>query len=843
MKKIVIGLMILIALLLLIVVNAQAGNGMGYSQPDPEDDPDQPSGEGQESQPTSGTCGDNLYWNLDRTTGLLTITGTGTMWDYGYSAPWYYTQNRNCVQKIIVEEGCTSIGKTAFSQLPNLTSVTLPSTMQVLGEECFLSDRKLTELIMPNVVSIDKYCFKNCIALTEILFPEGLQSIGERCFTNCSALTRVEFPSTLYSVGSIIFAECNALQEVVFAEGFTGEGCEKYAFIGRQRVKTLFHIPDSFCRSDTELFVTDSDRFYATTGSTGALTLGRMGLSFTDPADTHLVRKTHLFDEDGNCNGLRLDEILDNTWTDIEIPSGYTDIACKFGKQVRSAVFPDTVTVVTGNFYDCKALETVVFPDNLTAIPSTAFYLCSSLRDVHLPNALETIGGYAFNGCSSLTSITLPDGLKSIGAQAFRDSGLTAIDIPDGVISIGDYCFKDCYALESTQLPTSLETLGAHAFEDCEKLSSSINIPSGIHSVPDYCFDGCHSLTGIQLPDGLTGIGNSAFKMCWTLNTIHIPDTVKTIGAYAFCGCTGLQAIELPAGITSLSDFVLGGTGIISFNVPETITFMGGHVFESCPNLKEVTIPSSITELPVCTFRGCSVLTDVHLPSNMTSIGNYAFDGCEALKQIDIPRMVTSIGNGAFTNCHSLESIVWPSSVTAIKSTVFMYCWNLRSVMIPETVTVIYENVFSACGKLKNLYLPDGVTWISPDSCYRDMTLYFSKNAEYLIQRCEEQGYPYHLIDTAEEVMSLPDRLTEIEAGAFEGTSAEAYCIPANCTKIGSRAFADLPDGTVITFMGKDAEIAADAFAESKVFFVCPGGGSVLRYIQRMGYPVRVTSD
>lgn len=40
--------------------------------------------------PTSGSCGPNLQWNLDKATGVLTISGTGPMEDYGYSAVWYW---------------------------------------------------------------------------------------------------------------------------------------------------------------------------------------------------------------------------------------------------------------------------------------------------------------------------------------------------------------------------------------------------------------------------------------------------------------------------------------------------------------------------------------------------------------------------------------------------------------------------------------------------------------------------------------------------------------------------------------------------------------------------------
>ncbi len=37
------------------------------------------------AEPTSGTCGENIIWEFDDETGVLTISGTGDMYDYkGY---------------------------------------------------------------------------------------------------------------------------------------------------------------------------------------------------------------------------------------------------------------------------------------------------------------------------------------------------------------------------------------------------------------------------------------------------------------------------------------------------------------------------------------------------------------------------------------------------------------------------------------------------------------------------------------------------------------------------------------------------------------------------------------
>ena len=77
---------------------------------------------GEEDTPTSGTCGENLTWELDLETGTLTISGTGDMKDYeqvyngdadysfSSSSPW---SNCDDIKSVIIESGVTSIGKCA----------------------------------------------------------------------------------------------------------------------------------------------------------------------------------------------------------------------------------------------------------------------------------------------------------------------------------------------------------------------------------------------------------------------------------------------------------------------------------------------------------------------------------------------------------------------------------------------------------------------------------------------------------------------------------------------------------------------------------------------------------
>ena len=794
------------------------------------------------TQPTSGNCGANMRWNLNRETGLLTITGSGEMESYQYSAPWYWTENRNCVKEIVVSQGITGISDTAFCALPNLTSVTLPGTITSLGDEVFMNDISLTTVVMPGVISLGTRCFSGCSSLAAVSFSESLHTIGEYCFEKC-AFEEIRFPGTLNTVGKYALRNCNALKTVVFAEGFTGEGCAAGSFNAIQSGVTTFHLPDTFSNSDSSLFNPLGSSFFARTDSDAAKAVGSMGFSFRDAADAHSMVKTHVYsEEDGSYLGLRLDKIEDETWTDVTVPDGFTIIGNAFPDSVTRVVFPDTVTMLDGGLFQaCTDLTSVRLPSGITMIPGSAFAGCTSLATLEIPSGVQRIGPFAFYGCSALQNISLPDGVQTLGISAFQSSGIVSVSLPETLTDIGEACFADCYSLETVHLPSSLTSLGKEAFRGCGSLTGTLVIPVGVTVLEDSCFYNCGQLGGISLPEGLERIGSRAFMSCASLTNLDIPSTVTSMGSYAFYGCAGIEEIRLPVGVTALPDFCLAATGMRTFTVPAGIQFLGDHLFEGSSQLTSVIFPEQMTALPNAIFRGCEALTDVCLPDGLTRIGSYAFDGCISLTQIEIPATVTDIQSGAFSGCEGLVRFTWPSAVTTIQGYMFENCISLRQLIIPDTVTAIRDEAFYGCIRLHSLYLPSAITELGTVDSDQNVTFFFSRNADYLIERCEEDGIRYFLTDAAEEIIQLPPDLTEIQPEAFRGTAAQEYRIPETCHLIGSKAFAELPTGTVIVFMGRDAEIAADAFDKSDIFFVCPYGGSVLTYLQLMGYPVYVT--
>ncbi len=172
----------------------------------------------------SGTCGENLTWNFDTSTGVLSITGTGDMKDYRYSnVPWY--SYRSSIKSVTIGNGVTSIGYGAFSGCTSLNSITIPDSVTSIGDYAFENCDSLTSITIPNsVTSIGDYAFIYCTDLTSITIPNSVVSIGDGVFSSCTSLENVTIKDGTTSIGVSAFAKCTFLKYVHIPQSVTNIG-------------------------------------------------------------------------------------------------------------------------------------------------------------------------------------------------------------------------------------------------------------------------------------------------------------------------------------------------------------------------------------------------------------------------------------------------------------------------------------------------------------------------------------------------------------------------------------------------------------------------------------------
>ena len=592
----------------------------------------------------TGKCGDKLKYSLDTSTGLLTISGTGDMYDYGGSSysPFknYYSSS---IKSVIIKNGVTSIGEYAFCNCTSLTSITIPNSVTSICYSAFYGCTSLTSITIPDsVTSIGGSAFSGCTSLTNITIPNSVTSIGNNAFRGCTSLTNVTIPDSVTSIGEYAFCNCTSLTSVTIPNSVTNIGVSAF----------------SSCTSLTLIDVSKNNKKYISIDGV-------------------------LFDKDKT----KL----------IQYPAG--------SNRTIYSIPNSVISIGSDAFVGCTSLTSVTIPDSVTSIGSGAFRSCTSLTSVKIPNSVTSIGNYTFSGCTSLTSITISDSVKSIGWNAFSGcTSLTSVTIPNSVTSIDNNAFRGCTNLTIVTIPNSVTSIGGYAFSKCTNLTSidvekdnsnyssqdgvlfnkdktrliqypignkrtTYNIPNNVTSIELYAFSGCTNLTSITISNSITNIGNSAFRGCTSLVSVTIPDSVTSIDVGAFEDCTSLTSITIPNSVISIQPYAFQGcTSLTSVTIPDSVTSIGDYIFQGCTSLTSVTIPDSVTSIGDHAFDCCTSLTSVTISDSVKSIGDYAFSSCENLTSVTIPGSVTSIGRSTFYNCTSLTSIDYNGTVSQWKS-------------------------------------------------------------------------------------------------------------------------------------------------------------------------------
>ena len=199
---------------------------------------------------TSGTCGENLTWNFDTSTGTLTISGSGDMRNYshGWSSPWdSYDES---VRKLVIDEGVTSIGDWAFYYFINVTEVDIPDGVTRIGDHSFGAWNKLENVTIPDSVKeIDTYAFWSDDNLGSVTLPNGAITIGAHAFDGCNKLTEVFIPESVEQIGQAVFSSCDSLTKITVDEKNSFYSNDEHGVLFDKKKTILIHYPTSNTRT------------------------------------------------------------------------------------------------------------------------------------------------------------------------------------------------------------------------------------------------------------------------------------------------------------------------------------------------------------------------------------------------------------------------------------------------------------------------------------------------------------------------------------------------------------------------------------------------------------------
>lgn len=447
---------------------------------------------------TSGSCGENVTYSFNSSTGTLTISGFGAMTDYqrGDDSPF---ANNESIISVIVAEGVTSIGECGFYQCSGLKNLTLPRTLTSIGNWCFYGDKNIENLYISN---IGNWCatnigssysspfswskkgniFLNNSLVTNLVIPSGITSINSFTFSGCNCIKTVSFPDSLTTINNNAFEHCNDINQIIFGNG----------------LKTISSYAFSYCNGLTDLSLPDGLELVQSYAFGWCASLERINI----PASVSTIG-TCAFCETGNLSEISVSET--NT---------------KYDSRNNCNAIIETATnkLLTG------CCNTII-PNSTTSIGRDAFRNMSSLRSINIPASVKDIGAYAFSSCKSLESVTFSAGLETIGSDAFYYcSSLKNIVLPETLTKIEDSAFGRCTGLESVNISSNVKRIEKEAFSDCEKLKSVV-IPKSVDYIGGEAFAECDSLEFVTIKSFNCQIddGSSA----WYLTDTTFPTTTE----------------------------------------------------------------------------------------------------------------------------------------------------------------------------------------------------------------------------------------------------------------------------------------------------------------------------
>ena len=408
--------------------------------------------------------------------------------DYGYN---FYTVTGcdGSVTDVYIPDSYNGypIGGIAGEAFRNsdIVSITLPSSIEVIGRAAFYNCTSLESIVIPeNVTRIEYEAFAECYNLNDIYVYGCPTYVGGWAFDRTGYYNDpMNWDNGVLYIGSIL---ASAELREYGTDLYIREGTTVIADYSVSGEINYLYIPASLenindglysCESFNQLYVDPSNNVYCNIEN-----------CLVDYANERLIK--------GNREGV--------------IPTDY---------RVRE-IGPKA-------FVGCSGVERIDVPSNIRHINGLAFSECESLRHVVLHEGVEVIGSQAFFSCPLLETVDIPASVCEIYSDIFSYStNLKRINIsPSNQVYTGNGTYV---AERETQ--TLVVGIGTTVIPD----------DGSVRHIAGWAFDQCYSLTSIYIPDSVISIGECAFQGCYNLETAYISDSVQTVGNFAFSGCENI---------------------------------------------------------------------------------------------------------------------------------------------------------------------------------------------------------------------------------------------------------------------------------------------------------------
>ncbi|MBO4821752.1 MAG: leucine-rich repeat protein [Prevotella sp.] len=635
------------------------------------------------------------------------------------------------------------------------------------------------------VTSIGANALSECISLQQISIPNSVESIGEYAFQGCFNLQIVKVQWTYpISIEANVFDGVDlSAATLVVLPGYKSDYLEADVWKDFGTINTYnYQEVLDFNMWFKDPHVKDVCVSNWDTSGDGELTY-REAQAVTD-IGAAFMGDTEM-----------------KSFTELRSFSGITEIPASTFKGCSNLteifISPSVTVIGQEAFVGCEKLDTVIFQSTtaakLNTIGRSAFAGCAALRTFVLPASLVTIEDHAFDGCSSITTVNIPSKVTSIGDGAFAN----CTSLATFTVSSSNKSF-----VQSTG-KTYITNKGEKSILYCFAQGASqknITIPASITEIRPYAFQGAKNMEQLTL-NKVYQVGNEAFSDCPKLYTVLMGDTLSYIGTNAFRGIAkGVRVqvlwdtpLDISAGTFSTNETVPVGelNGRLFVPVGTKNDYQAATGWDWFSFIEEGTIADYANKIiNFADERTRDLCVDAFDSDNdgylttdeaaaVTSIGNiFKNSDIGSFNEFKYFTSLANIGANAFEGS-TVSSIIMPESIKVIGDNAFAFCNNLTTITIPKAVENIGVGPFKACESLKTI----NVDSENPNYVSSNGTL-FNIDRTTLIQ---------FVANNSLTKISIPKAVVTIAPEAFYGASKllSVNLSTSDVSSIGEEAFAE----------------------------------------------------
>lgn len=615
----------------------------------------------------------------------------------------------------------TAIADNAFSKKTFIRKVSLPQTIESIGDYAFAGDFnnimrmesiEFAEKIQLSIIG--KYAFQYCKLLQDINLPSQVQVIANGAFLNCTMIENILLPTSIINLGDYVFSDCTSLKAINI-DNSNGYYASVNGVLYNKDKSVLVRYPEGALAS--QFVVPNSVQTIATEAFYSCNNLKELDLTNVKNIES---RAFHY------CNNLE-DIVLSQAMSVF-------DSSTFRNTQIKNITLSATIEVLEDNFHNIYYLENIfVHKDNTTFKSVEGILYSYNLENlircpigkkgkVVLSESLKYIGEKAFYKCQ-IGEIELNEQLLEIGKEAFLEcKQIVQIEFFEALNYIGDFAFAYARNLRYINLLAveNFPRLGNAVFAEVDNGNVATIYANGslltqLKSDEKWKLYTVKSNTVITEDMELQLAGDGEYyrlvKYLKSYVDVVVPSNynnieIREINSYAFSEKT--IRIILPNTIRKVNSYAFSSSNnsmlsTIIFEDNSQLENVSANAFDRCDRLSIIIITQE--QSPTFhenAFNQNSSIISIYVPS-MENYIDFSFEQCHLrnIENVESDFVYFQVAEGVV-----IDAYIGADSIVQIPTTldgqeviaVAEYAINstVEKVIIDQSVRYIYDNAFSA---------------------------------------------------------------------------------------------------------------------------------------------------